>query len=95
MKYFASNHALTIQYLQTTVQTLRHDEQSLEDAFVQVSSFVFCLAVCRELRNSRSYLCWGDSEERRETRRETVKYEGSREVKCRSAVVSRQKQRDL
>ncbi|PHJ21474.1 u-box domain-containing protein [Cystoisospora suis] len=36
MKYFASNHALTIQHLQTTVQTLRHDEQSLEDAFVQI-----------------------------------------------------------
>lgn len=49
MKYFASNHALTIQYLQTTVQTLRHDEQSLQDAFVQVRSSL-SLGCVRALR---------------------------------------------
>ncbi|PFH36053.1 U-box domain-containing protein [Besnoitia besnoiti] len=36
MKYFAGNQALTAQYLQATVQTLRHDQQSLQEVYVQI-----------------------------------------------------------
>ncbi|RQX72874.1 U-box domain-containing protein [Toxoplasma gondii CAST] len=36
MKYFAGNQALTTQYLQATVQTLRHDEQNHQEVFLQI-----------------------------------------------------------
>nr|CEL66143.1 TPA: ubiquitin conjugation factor, putative [Neospora caninum Liverpool] len=36
MKYFAGNQALTAQYLQATVQTLRHDQQSHQEVFLQI-----------------------------------------------------------